>query len=133
MNPEDCPIVDDFCVRLNYGDGDYTLASPSTDIIMRYTVPDYDHLRLWEADEKVMKAMFISQTLLAQLVEVGIPESEIQETIPEGVYLLWQQAKDDEDEAEDRNIFGVEESEHMPLTDAEIEFYLNHEWKDDGR
>lgn len=119
---EDCPITPDECIRLELDeDGeDYLLIAASADSIQRFTNPQYNHLRYWDTNEGKIKLVFLGHTVLADLMDAGVPRSEIRKSITQAEYDAWT-----------RISTPVEvELEPQLLTNAEIEWFFREEGGD---
>lgn len=68
-----CPIVQNRAIKVNLDDDDYLLVTASHDSIQMFANPDYTHLRYYDADDGKMKTFFLSDYILAELVDFGIP------------------------------------------------------------
>jgi hypothetical protein len=121
---KDCPIVPDQCIRLNYGDGEdeHLLVAAHADSVQIFPDSRYNYLRYWDNDSDTVRAVYLAEHILADLVDMGIPTS-IRDSITET-----------EHEAYQHNLAAiatagcveVEEVPEVHLTDAEIEYF----WKE---
>ena len=121
----ECPIVPTEAINLRYGEGeeDYLAVSATHDSIQMFPDPRYTYLRYWNHITNEMQACFLAEEVMADLADGGIPVT-IRDSITELEHNLYE------------NHVGrilaaqVVEVEEVPetLTDAEIDYYLNHEW-----
>lgn len=65
--------------------------SPSTDTIVRFKDSRYDYLRYADEDRNCLAFVFMGRVALDKLMSLGIPPTEIRETIAEDEYDAWLQ------------------------------------------
>lgn len=90
-----CEVVPDVAIRLHTGGGDYVLVSPNMDSIQMFPLEEYNHLRLFDPDDKLMKCVFLAGEILADLMDAGIPTTP-RRTITESEHEAWIRYKEAE-------------------------------------
>lgn len=124
MEKKECPIVPDQAITFNFGeDGEGFMVAASHDSIQMFPDPKYTHLRYYDAEAQSMRVVWLPENALADLVDLGIPVTK-RESITQTEYDCYERYLGQVSLAQ------VVEVEEVPetLTDAEIDYYLNHEW-----
>lgn len=68
-----CPIVENKACRVNLSDDEFLLVTASHDSIQMFANPDYTHLRYYDPNDGTLKTYFLSDYILAELCDFGIP------------------------------------------------------------
>lgn len=79
-------VVPNSAIRLNYGEGedDCLMVSASHDLIVRFVEPQYNYLRYFDPHNMNIIAVFLGHEVLADLMDAGIPATNIREQMLEG-------------------------------------------------
>lgn len=79
-------VVPNSAIRLNYGEGedDCLMVSASHDLVVRFVEPQYNYLRYFDPHNMNIIAVFLGHEVLADLMDAGIPATNIREQMLEG-------------------------------------------------
>lgn len=79
-------VIPNEAIRLNYGEGedDHLTVTASHDIIVRFVEPKYNYLRYFDPNQMNIIAVFLGHEVLANLMDAGIPVTNIRERMLEG-------------------------------------------------
>lgn len=83
-----CPIVENKAARVSLADDEYLVITASHDSIQMFPDPRFTHLRYYDGDDNLMKAMFLPEEVMADLADFGIPVT-IRESITEEEHQTW--------------------------------------------
>lgn len=125
MERKECPIVPTEAINLRYGEGeeDYLAVSATHDSIQMFPDPRYTYLRYWNHLTNEMQACFLSEDVMADLADGGIPVT-IRESITELEHNLYENHIGKILAAQ---VVEVEEVPEYHLEDSEINFFME-EW-----
>ena len=139
---KECPIIPDMAIHVKYGDDEdnYLLVAPSHDTIQLFPDSRYNHLKYFDPAEGGLRPIWLPAHVLADLHDMGIPHTR-RESITECEYEAYQTYMG----RLAGHVVEVEEVGQLALPagdpidaevqkasqnlDAEIEFYLGHEWE----
>ena len=128
---EKCPIEPDEALRFTYGpeEDDYLLIAASHDSIIMFPDSKYNHLRYYDYEEGAMRMVFLPPEALADLYDAGIPHTK-RNSISQCEYEGWQDymGRVAMNEVEIDPIDAEVQKAHQTL-DAELDYYLHHEWE----
>lgn len=121
----ECPIVPTTAINLRYGESenDYLAVSATHDSIQMFPDPRYTYLRYWNHLTNEMQACFLSEDVMADLADGGIPVT-IRESITELEHNLYENHIGKILAAQ---VVEVEEVPEYHLEDSEINFFME-EW-----
>lgn len=119
----DCPIVPDETIRLNLSNNDYLLIAAHADSIQMFPDPDLTHLRYYDNDDKQLKAIWLPEDILAELLDRGIPLT-MRESITESEMEAYAQYMGKIALASQIAVDPVEQE--IAHLDAEIDYYFGH-------
>lgn len=83
-----CPVVENKAARVNLADNDYLLVTASHDSVQMFPDPRFTHLRYYDGDDNTLKALWLPEEVLADLMDFGIPVT-IRESITEDEFNCW--------------------------------------------
>lgn len=85
-------VVPNECIRLKYGEeeGEHLTVSASHDAVVRFVEPQYNYLRYFDASTEQIIAVFLAAHILADLMDFGIPATELRNKITEGEMEAYQ-------------------------------------------
>lgn len=127
---KECPIIPNNAIRLNYGEDedDNLMVAASHDSIQMFPDPRYTHLRYWDHRDQSLKAVWLAQEVLADLMDAGIPIT-IRESITESEYECFEHYLGQISTAAIAEIIDIDEAplELMPGDPIEAEVQKAHE------
>lgn len=116
--------------------------SAATDAVIRFIDPKYDYLRYLDPEQHAITLNWLGSRALATLVGFGIPETRQRLKIQQCEYDEWQvwherhsglYVPTEEPLAlPPSDPIDAEVQQHMQKFDQEAEFYLYHEWPQEG-
>lgn len=130
-------IVPDQTISVRVGERIYEV-SPATDCVIRFIEPQYDYLRYLDLEEQAITLHWLGQAALGSLVGLGIPDTRTRQKMQEceyNQYLAWHGLEsglvvpDEQLALPPGYPIDAEVQKASQNLDAEIEFYLNHEWE----
>lgn len=79
-------VIPNEAVRLRYGEDedDFLTVTASHDVIVRFVEPQYNYLRYFDPNDMTIIAVFLGHEVLANLMDAGIPATNIREKMLEG-------------------------------------------------